>query len=211
MTSATCRLLQGDDPAAAEARILADAIYLGRDLVNTPANDMGPAELEAAARGVADRFSADVRTIEGDALLDKNFPAVHTVGRASSRAPRVIDLTWGDEDAPKLTLVGKGVCFDTGGLDLKARSRHGLDEKGHGWGRDHACHRAGRYGARPAGAPSPVDRCGREQRCRQCVSPGRRDLDPRKGLSVEIGNTDAEGRLVSWPIFWRLAMRKSRI
>ena len=178
----TARLLLGDDPASAEAGILADAIYLGRDLVNTPANDMGPAELEGASRTVAERFGAEVRTIEGDALLDENFPAVHTVGRASDRAPRVIDLTWGDADAPKLTLVGKGVCFDTGGLDLKPRRRHGADEKRHGRRRDHAGHGDGGDGAGPAHPPSPADRRRREQRQRQCLPAGRRHPDTKGPL-----------------------------
>ncbi|MGI9506273.1 MAG: leucyl aminopeptidase family protein, partial [Geminicoccaceae bacterium] len=123
------RLLAGDAAVTGEAAALADAIHLGRDLVNTPANDMGPDELEAACRSVAEAYDAEIRTIEGDALLEKNFPAVHTVGRASSRAPRVIDLTWGDADAPKLTLVGKGVCFDTGGLDLKPASAMAIMKK----------------------------------------------------------------------------------
>ncbi|MGI9508380.1 MAG: leucyl aminopeptidase family protein [Geminicoccaceae bacterium] len=191
----TCRLLLGDDPASAEARILADAIYLGRDLVNTPANDMGPAELEVAARDVADRYGAVVRTIEGDALLEENFPAVHTVGRASSRAPRVIDLTWGDEGAPKLTLVGKGVCFDTGGLDLKPAAGMSLMKKDMGGA------------ATTLATAQAVMALGLPVRLRLLIGAVENSvagnafrpgdvIATRKGLSVEIGNTDAEGRLV---------------
>ncbi|MEZ5932637.1 MAG: leucyl aminopeptidase family protein [Alphaproteobacteria bacterium] len=180
---------------AGEAGILADAIYLGRDLVNTPANDMGPADLEGAARTVADSYGAAVRTIEGDALLDENFPAVHAVGRASDRAPRVIDLTWGDAAAPKLTLVGKGVCFDTGGLDLKPSSAMLLMKKDMGGA------------AATLATAKAVMALGLPVRLRLLIgavenSVGGNAFRPgdiirtRKGLSVEIGNTDAEGRLV---------------
>ncbi|MGI9418864.1 MAG: leucyl aminopeptidase family protein [Geminicoccaceae bacterium] len=189
------RLLLGDDPASAEAGILADAIYLGRDLVNTPANDMGPAELEAASRTVAKRFGAKVRTIEGDALLDENFPAVHTVGRASVRTPRVIDLTWGDVDAPKLTLVGKGVCFDTGGLDLKPAAGMALMKKDMGGA------------ATTLATAMAVMTLDLPVRLRLLIGAVENSvsgnafrpgdvIQTRKGLSVEIGNTDAEGRLV---------------
>src|SRR5262249_5800005 len=95
---------------------------LARDLINTPANDMGPAELEAAARSVSERFGARLRVVTGDALIPANYPLIHAVGRASTRAPRLIDLVWRSETDPKITLVGKGVCFDTGGLDLKNSS-----------------------------------------------------------------------------------------
>ena len=191
----TRRLVVGNDQAAQEAEILADAIYLGRDLVNTPANDMGPSELESASRTVAEQYGAEVRTIEGDALLEENFPAVHAVGRASDKAPRVIDLTWGDENAPKLTLVGKGVCFDTGGLDLKPPSAMVLMKKDMGGA------------ATTLSAAKAVMALGLPVRLRLLIGavensvagnafrPG--DVIPtRKGLSVEIGNTDAEGRLV---------------
>ncbi|MCA8932006.1 MAG: leucyl aminopeptidase family protein, partial [Rhodospirillaceae bacterium] len=111
---------QGID--GARVRAIAEALWLGRDLINTPANDMGPADLAAAAENVAARFGAVLTLTTGDALLEANFPLVHAVGRASASAPRLIDLTWGDPAARKLTLVGKGVCFDTGGLDLKPAS-----------------------------------------------------------------------------------------
>src|SRR5205085_5940834 len=98
---------------------LAGGIFLARDLTNTPASDMGPAELAAAAIEVAEKAGATHRIIVGDALLAENYPTIHAVGRASDRAPRLVDITWGDQSAPKVTLVGKGVCFDSGGLDLK--------------------------------------------------------------------------------------------
>ncbi|MGI9499676.1 MAG: leucyl aminopeptidase family protein [Geminicoccaceae bacterium] len=190
-----CRLLVGDDPASTEARILADAIYLGRDLVNTPANDMGPDELEAAARDVADQFGAHVETIEGDALLEENFPAVHTVGRASDRTPRVIDLTWGKADAPKLTLVGKGVCFDTGGLDLKPAAGMAIMKKDMGGA------------ATTLAIAQAVMALNLPVRLRLLIGAVENSVSAnafrpgdviatRKGISVEIGNTDAEGRLV---------------
>ncbi|MEM8951800.1 MAG: leucyl aminopeptidase family protein [Pseudomonadota bacterium] len=191
----TSRLLIGDDHPSAEAGILADAIYLGRDLVNTPANDMGPDELEAAARNVAERFGAEIRTIEGDALIEQNFPAVHTVGRASDRAPRVIDLTWGDADAPKLTLVGKGVCFDTGGLDLKPAAGMAIMKKDMGGA------------ATTLATAQAVMALKLPVRLRLLIGAVENSvagnafrpgdiISTRKGLSVEIGNTDAEGRLV---------------
>src|SRR5476651_1393656 len=93
---------------------------MARDLITTPSSDMGPVELAAAAQAMAKAHKAKISVIVGDDLLKKNYPMVHAVGRASTRAPRLIDLTWGRESDPKVTLVGKGVCFDTGGLDLKA-------------------------------------------------------------------------------------------
>jgi leucyl aminopeptidase len=98
---------------------IAEGVFLARDLINTPANDMGPAELEQAARALAGKHGAKIQSTVGDDLLKQNFPLIHAVGRASPRAPRLIDFTWGNPAAPKITLVGKGVCFDTGGLDIK--------------------------------------------------------------------------------------------
>src|SRR5712691_13013450 len=109
---------EGADRAVVEH--LAGAVFLARDLVNTPASDMGPAELADAAIAVAEKAGARHRVILGDALLAENYPTIHAVGRASARAPRLVDIVWGDAAAPKVTLVGKGVCFDSGGLDLKA-------------------------------------------------------------------------------------------
>src|SRR5262245_46016917 len=95
-----------------------EGVTLCRDLTNTPSNDMGPAELEAAAKALAKKHSAKIQVTSGNALA-KNFPLVHAVGAGSARAPRLIDMTWGKASDPKITLVGKGVCFDTGGLDIK--------------------------------------------------------------------------------------------
>src|SRR6185369_8779587 len=115
------RLVPPDGIDAAEITRMADAAALARDLINTPSNDMGPAELAEVARDLATRFGADFTCISGDELA-QNFPLIHAVGMASTRAPRLIDLSWGDPAHPKVTLVGKGVCFDTGGLDLKPSS-----------------------------------------------------------------------------------------
>ena len=108
---------------------LAEALYFGRDLINTPANDLGPAELESAARELANAFGASIKVTEGSGLLSDNFPMIHAVGRASDRAPRLIDLRWGSEHAPKVTIIGKGICFDTGGLDIKPSSAMALMKK----------------------------------------------------------------------------------
>ena len=116
----------GVDAARIEA--MAAGEVLTRDLINTPAQDMGPAELEQAARDLAAAHGATVEVITGDDLLAKNFPMIHAVGRASPRAPRLIDLNWGDT-GPRLTLVGKGVCFDTGGLNIKPSSGMSLMKK----------------------------------------------------------------------------------
>ena len=103
------------------ARIV-EAVTLARDLITTPANDMGPAELEQAARKLAARHAATINAVVGEELLKRNFPLIHAVGRAATGAPRLIDITWGDGKHPRVTLVGKGVCFDTGGLDIKPDS-----------------------------------------------------------------------------------------
>jgi leucyl aminopeptidase len=184
--------------AADEVRVAAaaaEAVWLARDLINTPASDLGPAELALAAQTVAERFGAGFRTIVGDDLLAENYPAIHAVGRASPRAPRLIELVWGAADAPKLTLVGKGVCFDTGGLDLKSSSNMLLMKKDMGGA------------AVTLGLAQAVMALGLPVRLRLLIgavenSVGGSAFRPgdvlatRKGLSVEIGNTDAEGRLV---------------
>ena len=113
------RLVPPEGVDIADIGRIAEAVGLARDLINTPSNDMGPAELEDAARTLATRFGAEFNCIAGDALVAQNFPLIHAVGMASPRAPRLIDFSWGDPSHPKITLVGKGVCFDTGGLDLK--------------------------------------------------------------------------------------------
>jgi leucyl aminopeptidase len=173
----------------------AEAVWFGRDLINTPASDMGPADLEAAARLLADRHGASVSVVTGDELLAQNFPMIHAVGRGSPRAPRLIDLTWGSAGAPKITLVGKGISFDTGGLDIKPPSAMLLMKKDMG-------------GAATALSLAHMI-MGQGLKCRLRVliptaensvsgdafRPGD-ILSSRAGLNVEIGNTDAEGRLV---------------
>jgi len=129
---------EGVDAEKIEAIVSGE--FLTRDLVNTPSNDMGPAELEAAARDLAKTYAADISVVTGAELLAQNFPLIHTVGRASPRAPRLIDLCWGTA-GPRLTLVGKGVCFDTGGLNLKPGASMGLMKKR--YGRGSACSGAG--------------------------------------------------------------------
>ncbi|MCC6775311.1 MAG: leucyl aminopeptidase family protein [Hyphomicrobiales bacterium] len=172
-----------------------EAVTLARDLINTPANDMGPPELEGAARALADHHGAAFRCVIGDDLLSEGFPLVHAVGRAAARAPRLIDFTWGDTSHPKVTLVGKGVCFDTGGLDIKPDSSM-LNMK-----KD-----MGGAATMLALAHMLMDR-GIRLRLRvllpaveNAISGGAfrpRDVyRSRKGVTVEIGNTDAEGRLI---------------
>jgi leucyl aminopeptidase len=186
-------LPQGAD--GADLSRIVEAIFLVRDLINTPANDLGPAELEESARGLAKRFGATMRCIVGDDLLKENFPLVHAVGKASSRVPRLIDLRWGDAKHPQLALVGKGVVFDTGGLDIKSSSAMLLMKKDMGGA---AC--ALGLASMIMGAKLPVHLRLVIPAVENSVSgnafrPG--DVfKSRKGASVEIGNTDAEGRLV---------------
>jgi len=180
------------DPAIAEAR----AVALVRDLVNTPAEDMGPAELEAEAEKLAKAHGAKLMVTKGEAL-EREYPMVHAVGRAAARthAPRLLHLTWGDEKAPVVAIVGKGVCFDSGGLDIKPASGMLLMKKDMG-GAAHALALA-----------DLVMGAGLKVRL-HCLVPAVENaiagnafrpgdvLKSRKGLTVEIGNTDAEGRLI---------------
>jgi leucyl aminopeptidase len=174
---------------------LAAAVFLARDLANTPAGDLGPEELADEAIRVAKAAGARHRVVVGDDLLAENYPTIHAVGRASTRAPRLVDIVWGDEAAPKVTLVGKGVCFDTGGLDLKSASGMRLMKKD----------MAG--AAIVLGLAQAIMDAGLPLRLRvllPCVENAvsgnaMRPLDivrTRNGLTVEIGNTDAEGRLI---------------
>ncbi len=176
------------------ARIAA-AVALGRDLINTPANDLGPDELESAAVAVATRFQASVSVLTGCALLAANFPLIHVVGRAAEQAPRLVDISWGDPRAPKVTLVGKGVCFDTGGLDIKPESAMQLMKKDMGGA---ATALALAHMIMSSALPVrlrvllPIVENAISS---AAMRPG--DVYPsRKGISVEIGNTDAEGRLI---------------
>src|SRR5262249_37857382 len=116
------RLVPPDSVDVTDIARMVEAAALAGDLVNTPSNEMGPEELAQAAQALATRFDASFNCIVGDDLIAQNFPLIHAVGKASTRAPRLIDLGWGDPSHPRVTLVGKGVCFDTGGLDLKPSS-----------------------------------------------------------------------------------------
>ena len=174
---------------------LAAGVTLTRDLINTPAEDMGPEALADVAVGLAGDHGGACAVIVGEDLLAADYPLIHAVGRAASQAPRLIDLTWGDEAAPKLTLVGKGVCFDSGGLDLKSASGMMLMKKDMGGA------------AQVLGLTRTIMGAGLALRLRVLIPAVEnsvagnaiRPLDivkSRKGLTVEIGNTDAEGRLV---------------
>ena len=189
------KLVPPDGIDVAAVTRMAEAAYLARDLINTPANDMGPEELAAAARALAERFGATFNCIVGDDLTRQNFPLIHAVGMASPRAPRLIDFSWGNPSHPKVTLVGKGVCFDSGGLDLKPSSGMLIMKKDMG-------------GAANVLALALMVMDARLKVRLRVLIPAVenavagnafRPLDifpSRKGITVEIGNTDAEGRLV---------------
>ncbi|PWC65834.1 cytochrome C oxidase subunit II [Azospirillum sp. TSH7] len=178
-----------------EVERAATATWLVRDLVNTPASDMGPAELAQAAQDLAAEFDAAVEVIVGQDLLDRDYPAIHAVGRASPREPRLIDLRWGNPEHPKVTIVGKGVCFDTGGLDLKPSSAMLIMKKDMG-GAAHAL----ALGRMIMMAGLPVRLRVLVPAVENVVSGDsfkpQDVLKTRKGLTVEVGNTDAEGRLI---------------
>ena len=189
------RLVPPGDVDMIEITRMAEAAGLARDLINTPANDMGPDELAQAAQALAGKFGANYSCIIGDDLLKQNFPLIHAVGMASTRAPRLIDITWGDASHPKVTLVGKGVCFDTGGLDLKPASGMLIMKKDMGGA------------ANVLALAQMIMDAKLKVRLRVLIpavenSVGGNAFRPldifpsRKGVNVEIGNTDAEGRLV---------------
>lgn len=182
----------GIEAAAVES--LAAAECLTRDLINTPAADMGPAQLETAVEALAAEFDASIGVITGDDLLEANLPLIHTVGRAAEQAPRLIDMHWGST-GPRLTLVGKGVCFDTGGLNLKPGASMGLMKKDMGGA------------ANVLGLARMIMQAGLPVQLRVLIPAVENSvagnafrpgdvLTSRKGLTVEINNTDAEGRLV---------------
>jgi leucyl aminopeptidase len=189
------KLVPPDGVDVGDITRMTEAAMLARDLINTPSNDMGPQELAQAAQELATRFGASFSCIVGDELQRQNFPLIHAVGMASPRAPRLIDITWGDPSHPKVTLVGKGVCFDTGGLDLKPSSGMLIMKKDMGGA------------ANVLAAALMVMDAKLKVRLRVLIPAVEnavagnafRPLDiftSRKGLTVEIGNTDAEGRLV---------------
>jgi leucyl aminopeptidase len=173
-----------------------EAVMLARDLINTPANDMGPAELEAAAQKLAAQHGAACKSIIGDDLLAQNFPLIHAVGRAGAQAPRLIDMTWGEAgNHPRITLVGKGVCFDTGGLDIKPESGM-LNMKKDMGGAATALALAHMIMARGLKVRLRVLIPAVENAISAASFRPRDIYTSRKGITVEIGNTDAEGRLV---------------
>lgn len=174
---------------------IVEAVTLARDLVNTPANDMGPAELQLAASALATRHSAAFRAVAGDQLLSDNFPLIHAVGRAAARQPRLIDLVWGEASHPRVTLVGKGVCFDTGGLDLKPDTAM-LNMKKDMGGAATALALAHMVMDRKLELRLRVIIPAVENSVSGASFRPRDIYSSRKGISVEIGNTDAEGRLV---------------
>ena len=186
---------KGVDLAAVTA--ISHACALARDMVNTPANDMGPLQIETIAREIAEQHGADIAVITGDDLLAQNYPAVHAVGRAAvdHRAPRMIEMSWGDPTHPLLALVGKGVVFDTGGLDIKPSAGMRIMKKDMG-GAAHALALARMV----MNAKLPVRLVVLTPVVENAISgdamrPGD-VLQTRAGLTVEVGNTDAEGRLI---------------
>lgn len=184
-----------DNDADAETLDVLAAYVRVRDLINTPTEDMGPDELEAVTREIAERHGAKVDVITGEDLITQNYPAIHAVGRASHRAPRLIHLEWGDADAPHVSLVGKGVCFDTGGLNLKASAGMRNMKKDMG-GAAHAIALAELIMARGLSVRLSLFVAAVENAVGpNALRPGE-VIATRKGVSVEIDNTDAEGRLV---------------
>lgn len=168
--------------------------FLTRDLINTPASDMGPAELEAAFVGVANRFGAATQVVRGEDLLTQNFPMVHAVGRAAARAPRIMQMRWGTS-GPRLTLVGKGVCFDTGGLNIKPSSGMNLMKKDMG-GAATVLGLAQMIMALDLPVQLRVIVPAVENSISGNAMRPKDILTSRKGLTVEVNDTDAEGRLV---------------
>lgn len=193
-STAKARLVSPDGVDADRIEAIAAGEKLTRDLINTPAADMGPENLEVAARDLASAHGASIEVTVGDNLLEHNFPMIHAVGRASDEAPRLIDLKWGSK-GPKLTLVGKGVCFDTGGLNIKPGGSMGLMKKDMGGS------------ANALGLAHMLMALGLEVQLRVLIPAVENAIDgsafrpqdiltARNGLTVEINNTDAEGRLV---------------
>jgi leucyl aminopeptidase len=178
-----------------ELDVIVEGVTLARDLINTPANDMGPDELEAAARKLATLHDAKFSAVVGGDLLKENFPLIHAVGRAADRAPRLLDFTWGNDKHPRVTLVGKGVCFDTGGLDIKPDSGM-LNMKKDMGGAATALALAHMVMSRKLKVRLRVLIPAVENSIAGGSFRPRDIYTSRKGITVEIGNTDAEGRLV---------------
>jgi len=191
------RLVAAEQVDVAEVRSIAHACALARDMVNTPPNDMGPLQIETIAREIAEQYGASITVVTGEGLLEANYPAVHAVGRAAvpHRAPRMIEISWGEAGKPLIALVGKGVVFDTGGLDIKPSAGMRNMKKDMG-GAAHVLALARMIMA----ANLPVRLAVLIPAVENAISgdamrPGD-VLDSRKGLTIEVGNTDAEGRLI---------------
>jgi leucyl aminopeptidase len=181
----------------AEVRHIAHACALARDMINTPPNDLGPLQIETIAREIAEQYGATITVVAGEGLLEANYPAVHAVGRAATaeRGPRMIELTWGEAGKPLVCVVGKGVVFDTGGLDIKPSAGMRLMKKDMG-GAAHAL----ALGRMIMAANLPVRLAVLVPAVENAISgdamrPGD-VIASRKGISIEVGNTDAEGRLI---------------
>ena len=188
------RLAIPDGVDAGRVALVAEAICMGRDLINRPANDMTPNALEAAAAELATAHGATMEVTRGEELA-REFPMVHAVGRAAAEPPRLVDITWGDSGAPKVTLVGKGVCFDTGGLDIKPSAGMLLMKKDMGGAAAALALAAMVMGAGLSVRLRVIVPIVENAIASDAFRPGD-ILTSRKGLSVEVGNTDAEGRLI---------------
>jgi leucyl aminopeptidase len=189
------RLVPPEGVAVDEVARIAEAVAFGRDLVNTPANDLGPEEIEGAARALAAKHGATIEATVGEALLERNFPMIHAVGRASPRVARLVELRWGGADYPRVAVIGKGVAFDTGGLNIKSDTAMALMKKDMG-----GAAAALALADMVMGAGLPVNLRVLVPAVENAISgasfrPGD-VLRSRKGITVEIGNTDAEGRLI---------------
>lgn len=188
-------MLAIDHDADAETLDILAAGVRVRDMINTPTEDMGPEQMEDLTREIAARYGPSIEVITGDELIAQNYPAIHAVGRASHRAPRLLHLEWGDADAPRVSLVGKGVCFDTGGLNIKASAGMRNMKKDMG-GAAHAIALAELIMARGLPVRLSLFVAAVENAIGpNALRPGE-VIATRKGVSVEIDNTDAEGRLV---------------
>lgn len=193
--NAVARLVWPDGCRAMRVLSWVESITLTRDLINTPAGDMGPADMAQAATAIADKHGAAISVITGAALLDANYPSIHAVGRASDNPPLLIDIRWGHPDHPKVTLVGKGVCFDTGGLDIKGADGMKLMKKDMGGG------------ANMLGLGNMIMASKLPVRLRVLVPAVENAISgnalypmdvitTRSGKTIEIANTDAEGRVI---------------
>lgn len=178
-----------------ESANIVTALHRGRDLINTPPNDMGPVALQKNAQDVADLHGAQLKSIIGDDLIEQNYPMIHAVGRAAAEAPRLVEMSWGEENDPKLTLVGKGITFDSGGLDIKSAAGMRIMKKDMG-GAAHAL----ALGEMIMAAKLPIRLTVYLAIAENAISANAfRPSDvllSRQGLSIEVDNTDAEGRLV---------------